>query len=134
MRFDDIQYGWLEDVQKGVVDWAVTNKVKMNFGIISGPNGDGIVWPTNCANNPQEQGCDNVAVKAINDVYQAGKIKGKGSEGAILEIFNHAYNHTQWPDMKDGARHKDLEASSQALSKASSSALCLCWSLPRQII
>ena len=59
---DDIQYGWHSDVQASVVEWALTKNVKLNLGIISGPNPNGVCWPTTCAASPSAPHCDDPVV------------------------------------------------------------------------
>jgi len=119
LRMDDTQYGYVSNVQKSVVEWALTNKVKFNFGIISGPDPNGQVWPTNCRENPAAKGCNDDVVSALYKAYADNMVRGPNATGSeMIEIFDHSWNHNGWPTMSEMDRAVDLGKSTQALRAA----------------
>lgn len=119
LRMDDIQYGWLTGVQKSVVEWALTNKIKFNFGIISGPDPNGQVWPTTCSESPTDTGCDDEVVSAMYKAYADNNVRGSSvASSQYIEIFDHAWDHKGWATMSEAARAQDLTKSTQALRAA----------------
>lgn len=97
LRMDDISIGYVSQQQADAINWSVNNNVKFNFGIISG---DPVPWPTTCIDNPQDQWCDDLAVQAMTEAYNSGRVLGNvpGSEQQVIEIFDHAWSHDTWPD------------------------------------
>lgn len=125
LRMDDVnnEEGYDEDQQVEIFEWAQKHNVKMNIGIIAGPNGEGDPWPTTCATNPGADHCDHKAVRAVYKAYGAGNVRGAANaDSAIFEIFNHAWAHDNWPtwdaDDRDKKMHQDLKKSQDALSAA----------------
>jgi peptidoglycan/xylan/chitin deacetylase (PgdA/CDA1 family) len=117
---DDVQYGWNSGVQASVVDWALANKVKFNFGIITGPDPNGQTWPTTCSSHPKDTACDDPAVASIYKAYDSGAVAGPNTlaKDAVVEIFNHAWDHDSWSTMSDSQQHADMKKSARALSAA----------------
>lgn len=59
-------------------------------------------------------------MSAITKAYIAGAIVGPKTApaNAVIEIFNHAWNHKAWTTMSDADRATDLGQSTAALRKA----------------
>jgi hypothetical protein len=121
LRMDDIQYGWHSDVQASVVEWALTKNVKLNLGIISGPDPNGVCWPTTCAASPSAPHCDDPVVSSVYKAYAAGQVLGRtGQPGwnGTLELFNHAWDHQGWVSLSDADQAADIAKSVGALRSA----------------
>jgi len=120
LRMDDIQYGWNTETQASVVDWALAKRVKINLGIISGPDVNDVAWPTTCATSPTAKDCDDPVVRSVFTAYAAGQVRGAGADSpnVTLEIFNHAWDHNGWPDATDADRAADMAKSVGALRAA----------------
>lgn len=86
---DDISAGSVQEEQASVINWAIDNNVKFNFGVIASS------WPLDCATNPDNELCNDIAVKALNDAYNNGHVRGN-SANPIIEISNHAFGHEEW--------------------------------------
>lgn len=86
---DDISSGSVQEEQASVINWAIDNNVKFNFGVIASS------WPLDCATNPDNHLCDDIAVKALNDAYNNGHVLGNGAD-PIIEISDHAWGHEEW--------------------------------------
>lgn len=121
LRMDDIAPGWLQETQASVINWAIENKVKFNFGVITSD------WPVDCEQKPGDEGCQDEAVKALQDAYSNGHVVGN-SDDPIIEISNHAWGHDEWSDQWsdwetpkdsfDAWQMKDMQKSSAVLRQA----------------
>jgi len=107
-RMDDVSVVDHSEVAAAVINWFREKRVKLNFGIIMGNDGDRWqpVWPATCQASPMDENCDDPAVRAVNDAYTAGDVLGTG-EKAVLEIGNHAWNHNSWGGSWLGYQPKD---------------------------
>lgn len=95
LRMDDISIGYVSEQQQQAINWAQTNNVKFNFGLIAGSP---VPWPTTCAESPSDQWCDDLAVKAVYDAYANGNIVGTTGGNPVIEIFDHSWGHDTWAD------------------------------------
>lgn len=122
LRMDDVQYGWNTEVQASIVEWALNHTVKMNLGIISGPDPNGVTWPTTCATSPTDKNCDDPVVQAVYKAYNAGRVRSAAGVAddpeATLELFNHGWDHDGWPTLSDKGRSADMVKSAGALRSA----------------
>lgn len=89
---DDISVGSVSEQQRDAINWAIDNNVKFNFGVIASS------WPLDCATNPSNPDCNDLAVKALNDAYNNGYVRRKGGNNAsqIIEISDHSFGHEEW--------------------------------------
>lgn len=93
---DDISIGYVSQQQADAINWSLNNSIKFNFGIIAGGPAP---WPANCAENPEEQYCDDLAVLAMTEAYKNNRVvNGMPDEHRTLEICDHSWGHETWAD------------------------------------
>lgn len=119
LRMDDTILGFFSDVQKSVLEWALSNNVKINFGISSGPDSNDQAWPTTCRESPLDKGCDDDIVSTMYKAYADGQVRGlNATKSALIEIFDHSWDHDAWGSMSSQERAEDLTKSMHALRAA----------------
>lgn len=118
LRLDDVATNSYPEGQVACLDWAITNKVKFNVGIVAS------TWPETCLSDPNsDPACNDPVMLKMNKAYTDGYVRGTHAQEPLIEILSHSCAHVPWGEHFYKAdfnefQANDLQCSSSIVRKA----------------